>query len=291
MTLRNMEIYLAVADCLSMSEAAKRLSISQPSVSGTVSEIEEQYGVRLFERLGRKLYITAAGERLQEYCRRILSLFSAMEEDMNQIDERIPLRLGATVTTGTCVMPVLIRQFQEQYSGCAHKVSVRSAEQIRQMLLCGDLDAAVVEYLPSCQEFCCIPVANDHLVLVAAAQNNPFAGQSSISRQQLSEVPFILQEEGSGTRALIDDNLGGLTLQAQWLCNSDEAVLHAVEQGLGCALLSRFMVEKGLQDGTLVEITVDDVTFGRTISLVWHKGKYLGDSLKQLIAFCGKLRV
>lgn len=289
MTLRNMEIYLAVADCLSMSEAAKRLSIAQPSVSGTVSEIEEQYGVRLFERLGRKLYITAAGERLQEYCRNILSLFSAMEEDMSCIDEHIPLRLGATTAIGVCFMPTLVQKFQEQYGGCAPKVFVRPAEQIRKMLLCGELDAAVTEHLSNCREFCCIPVVKDRLVLVAAAHNNPFSGQESISRQQLGEVPLILQQEGSSTRTLIDETLEGeVPLQPQWLCDSDEAVLRAVEHGLGCALLSHFLVEDKLQNGSLVEIPIEDLVFSRTISLIWHKGKYLGDSLRQLMELCSQ---
>ena len=75
MTLRNMRIFLAVADFGSMSEAAKQLDIAQPSVSGTIAEIEDQYGIRLFERLGRKLYITQTGKQLEEYSRHILSMF------------------------------------------------------------------------------------------------------------------------------------------------------------------------------------------------------------------------
>ena len=86
MTLRNLRIFLAVADCGSMSEAAKKMHIAQPSVSGTIGEIEEQYGVRLFERLGRRLYITATGMQLREYARHILSMYDAMEQRLKNAD-------------------------------------------------------------------------------------------------------------------------------------------------------------------------------------------------------------
>ncbi len=100
MTLRNLRIFLAVADCGSMSEAAKKMHIAQPSVSGTIGEIEEQYGVRLFERLGRRLYITPTGTQLCEYARHILSMYDAMELRLRNADETDMLRVGATVTVG-----------------------------------------------------------------------------------------------------------------------------------------------------------------------------------------------
>ena len=117
MTLRNMRIFLAVADFGSMSEAAKQLDIAQPSVSGTIAEIEDQYGVRLFERLGRKLYITQTGKQLEEYSRHILSMFDSMEQELKNAKETIALQIGATLTVGTCVMCGLLQEFRKRCPG------------------------------------------------------------------------------------------------------------------------------------------------------------------------------
>ena len=111
MTLRNLRIFLAVADCGSMSEAAKKMHIAQPSVSGTISEIEEQYQVRLFERLGRRLYITPTGEQLCEYARHILSAFDSMEQRLRNADDTDMLRIGATVTVGTCILGDVLKRY------------------------------------------------------------------------------------------------------------------------------------------------------------------------------------
>lgn len=289
MTLRNMRIFLAVADCGSMSEAAKHLCIAQPSVSGTIAEIEEQYGIRLFERLGRRLYITATGKRLEEYARQILSSFDAMELDLRNADETTSLRLGATLTVGSCLMTDLVERFLQQNPPAMPRVFVYNTARIEQMLLRSELDAAVVEGKVESKDLRMRVVMQDPLVLLTSPRHNPFEKKTTIYRQDLAEIPFVMREQGSGTRALFEQKMEGIPICEQWTCNNNAAVLDAAERGFGCAVISRRLAMPRILRGALVEVPVADMTFERSYSLVWHKNKYISDSLQLFLDLCDDL--
>ena len=105
MTIRHLEIFLRVAESESMSTAAKELFISQPTVSGSIAELEKEYNVRLFERLNKRLYITEAGEKLRIYARKMLNLQNEIQRQMSSAEDTTPVRIGATVTIGTSLLP------------------------------------------------------------------------------------------------------------------------------------------------------------------------------------------
>ena len=289
MTLRNMRIFLAVADCESMSEAAKRLCIAQPSVSGTIAEIEEQYGIRLFERLGRRLYITATGKRLEEYARQILSSFDAMEQDLRNADETTSLRLGATLTVGSCLMTDLVERFLQRNPPAMPRVFVYNTARIEQMLLRSELDAAVVEGKVESKDLRMRVVMQDPLVLLTSPRHNPFAKKAIVCRRDLAEIPFVMREAGSGTRALFEQKMQSIPIHEQWTCNNNAAVLDAVERGFGCAVISRRLAMPRILRGALIEVPVADMTFERSYSLVWHKNKYISDSLQLFLDLCDEL--
>ena len=114
MTLRHLEIFLAVAETGSMRKAAEQLYISQPTVSGAIREMEEEYDVLLFERLNQRLFITPEGRQLTIYARELLSLFHEMEYTLRHSSDHAILRIGATLTVGTCVLPEILRQLEEE---------------------------------------------------------------------------------------------------------------------------------------------------------------------------------
>lgn len=114
MTIRHLRIFIMVAESGSMTMAAKLLFISQPSVSQAIREIEENYGVKLFERLSKKLYITESGQLLLEYARHIVKSFDEMEVELKNTGKSIRLRIGATITVGTCMLPPMIQEFEKK---------------------------------------------------------------------------------------------------------------------------------------------------------------------------------
>ena len=110
MTIRHLRIFIAVAETGKMGLAAKQLYIAQPTVSQVISDMEKSYGVKLFERLSKKLYITPQGDRLVAYARHIVSLFDEMERSMRNSSAQVLLRVGATITVGACVLSPIIRR-------------------------------------------------------------------------------------------------------------------------------------------------------------------------------------
>lgn len=286
MTLRNLRIFLAVADCGSMSEAAKKMHIAQPSVSGTIGEIEEQYGVRLFERLGRRLYITPTGTQLREYARHILSMYDAMEQRLKNADETDLLRVGATVTVGTCVIGGALKQYMQETNNPAPQVVVDNTRVIEQMLLKSELDVAIVEGKVSSPDLVTQFMMNDPMALVCAPDKNPFGNRKAVRLADLEEIPFILREKGSGTRDVFESAMPRLNIQ--WVCNNSEAILRGTEMGFGMTVISRRLASERLRSGSLMEIRVTDASLERQFSIVWHKNKYLGTSLQQFIDICAQ---
>lgn len=112
MTIRHLKIFLAVAETGKMSEAAARLYISQPTVSQAIRELEDHYGTRLFERLSKKLYITPAGKELYGGALKAVREFDQLEQNMKEGSLREVLRLGASITVGTCLIPALLKDFE-----------------------------------------------------------------------------------------------------------------------------------------------------------------------------------
>ena len=172
------------------------MHIAQPSVSGTISEIEEQYQVRLFERLGRRLYITPTGEQLCEYARHILSAFDTMEQRLRNADDTDMLRIGATVTVGTCILGDVLKRYIAETGHPAPRVLVDNTQVIEQQLLKSELDAAIVEGSISSPDLVTQCMMNDPLALVCAAHRNPFGERRCVSMAELQRVPFILREKG-----------------------------------------------------------------------------------------------
>ena len=145
MTIRHLRIFIAVAETGKMGLAAKQLYIAQPTVSQVISDMEKSYGVKLFERLSKKLYITPQGERLLSYARHIVSLFDEMERSMRNSSAQVLLRVGATITVGSCVLSPIIRRYEELFPLSQVQVFVDNTRLIEEMLLESQLDVALVE--------------------------------------------------------------------------------------------------------------------------------------------------
>ena len=138
MTFRHLKIFIAVAQTGSMSAAARELYIAQPTVSQVIAEIENEYGIRLFERLSRRLYITREGRQLLDYARHITALFEEMERDLHYASRNRTLRVGATITVGSCVLPALVARFEAENPSDTVEVLVDNTRVIEEKILSGE---------------------------------------------------------------------------------------------------------------------------------------------------------
>lgn len=285
MTLRHFRIFISVCDEGGMTQAAQRLHISQPSISQAVKEMEEHYQVMLFERLGKKLFLTAAGQELLHYARHIISLTAQTEKTLRDFSSAAPIRLGATLSIGESLFIDILSQLkkampeQEIYS-CIHNTAV-----LEHTLLRDELDAALVEGSITSEYLRQIPVWEDELIFIIAPCLLPKAG---ITAEQLPDMPFILREAGSGTRTLFEQVMSQKHIHCRITgsYNDNTSIKQAVAAGLGVSAISRRLVEKELKEGSLATFALPGLTFHRSFRIVCHKNKYMTTGLKTFIQLC-----
>lgn len=285
MTLRHFQIFISVCDEQGMTQAAQKLHISQPSISQAVKELEEHYQVRLFERLGKKLFLTPAGQELLHYARHIISLSAQTEKTLRSFSLAAPIRLGATLSIGESIFIDIITRLKKAMPEQEVYSHVHNTAALEDALLRDELDAALVEGSITSAYLTQIPFLEDELIFIISPALLPPEG---FTREQLTELPFILREKGSGTRNLFEHVMNQHHLQCHVTgsYNNTESIRQAVAAGLGISVISSRLVAKELQEGKLASFTIPGITFRRSFRIVYHKNKYLTAGLKTFIDLC-----
>ena len=234
MTLRHMKIIVAVFQQGSVTKAAESLHMAQPSVSLALRELEDYYGVELFARVGRRLSPTECGRAFYGYALHIVSVFDEMETKMRNWDALGTIRVGATVTIGTYLLPPLIRQYRAEYPQLQLDIKVFRASQVEQMTLNNEIDLGLIEARPESRDLSAIPFLQDTLCAIVP-RGSALAGQPSVTLEELSAFPFLMREPGSSTRTILDAYfaLHNLTVHPAWESVSTQALIKAVVEGLG----------------------------------------------------------
>ncbi len=286
MTLRSLEIFVAVAESGKMSDAANTLHIAQPTISQAISELEKEYGILLFDRLSRKLYITEAGLQLLSYARNILTLSSEMEKQMINLSAVKTILLGATITVGKCVLVDIVKRFEEANPNIKIVVSIENTATIESMLLRSQLDIGFVEGHIRSTELMITPAIPDELVLVCH-RDHTLSTKESVSLLDISCHPFILREVGSGTRELFEEKIRQENIQItpKWTCHGSDSIIEALLANQGITVISRRLVESYVKDGSLCIVPIKNIQIHRNFSIVYHKNKFISNALDSLIQF------
>lgn len=258
-TLHQLRTFRAVADHLSFSAAATNLHLSQPSVSYQVKELEEALGVDLLDRQGKRVRLTEAGEILYDYARRVLNLVDEAAVAIEQLRglERGSLRVGASTTVGIYVVPIALGAFKKRNPALHVSLEIGSRERLQAGVLNGELDVAILSPPVKDPELECLPFMDDELVLVVPAGHR-LAGQDSVTLADFAGELFLMREPASDTRQKVEDaaRRAGVRLQVAMELGSNGAIKHAVEAGLGVAVLSRHAVTLERSSGDLVVVDV-----------------------------------
>ena len=283
MTIRHLEIFVQVYREKSITRAAEKLYMTQPAVSVAIRELEKQYDVALFERLGRRLYVTGAGEALYARAVQMLEEFHGLEQGL---ERKTALRVGSSVTLGNFLLPRVAAEWQMRHPESPLQVTVANGGRLQQMLRDNLLDVAVIEGAVNGAELETRPFRQDRLVLVLP-QEHPLAVLEHITLAQVLEYPLLVREEGSAGRHCLEQVLGRRGLQAdrRWESIDTQALLRAVAQGLGVAFLPRELAE-GVP-GVVIR-TLADEDFCRENVLVWHRHKRLSAELLELMELLEK---
>ena len=185
MSLRHLLIFMTVAEQGSMSAAARALYLSQPTVSQAIRELETHYNGLLFERFGKKLYLTDRGKLLLPQARELVHSFQHLEEMMLNQGQSPTLKLGSTITVGTCLTPDLILELRQAFPDLNVYSYVSNTRDIEKKLLRSELDAAVVEGEIQSSDLVVLPIIDDTLVL-AAGKEHPFYNKEYLTVQELN---------------------------------------------------------------------------------------------------------
>ncbi|MCI5953359.1 MAG: LysR family transcriptional regulator [Lachnospiraceae bacterium] len=283
MTIRHLKVFTAVADMGGMSAAAKKLHVSQPTVSQAIAELEKYYGVKLFERLSQKLYLTKEGELMLSFSRHILDSFNQMEEAMDRAVKKENLRIGCSVTVGTCLINDILDQAGIRMPHLSISVVVANSSDIERAILCNEVDIGIVEGILKSSELLITPVCKDELVIVCGS-SHPLAKEKTVTPDMLAGQNYISRESGSAGRNQLEKLFEeqGLELVRTFCSTNTEAIKNAVIRGRGIAVLSERMIERERAAGDMVVLPVEGVKVTRNINLAIHKNKYLSKSIKMM---------
>ncbi len=284
MTIRHLRIFIEVVDSGKMSTAAARLFISQPTVSQAIRELEQHYGMLLFERLNKKLYITEKGKRLLSYARSVVKQFDDMEEMMLKENYVEKIRIGATMTVGNCILSEVIKNFKQLNPNVEIYSYVGNTRIIEEKLLNSELDIGIVEGMVKSPDLISIPEVDDFLVLVCST-NHPFAKKKVIKIEDLENQKFAMREQGSGTRELFERYMleKGIPIKIGFEGNSIYSIIKTVIENNFLAVLSIRLVEEEIKSGKIYPIINTDSEWDRYFSVVYHKNKVITDEMENLI--------
>ena len=284
MTSRHWQIFAAVADCGTMSEAARKLGITQPSISQAIGDIEKEYGILLFARVNKRLRLTETGREFLPYAKRVLALENEMDEFLRNAAEQARIRIGATVTVGTCLMARFGEELSRRVPGIRTEVKVANTRAIEDDLLSGGLDIGLVEGRISHPDLKVETAIGDGMVFICG-MDHPLCGKSRVTLEEVAAESLILREKGSGTRAQLEEVLRerGLRADVIWECCNTEAILNAVSRGHGVSVISSRLVDDYGHPRHVWAAEIADITFDRSFSLVYHKDKLLNH---EITAFC-----
>jgi len=287
MTLRHLLIFVTVCECHTVTEAARRLYMAQPAVSLAIRELEHHYDVRLFDRIGRRLHLTEPGQQVLGYARHILDSNEELEQQVRNWSSRGNLRIGASITIGSNLLPDMVIRFKEQYKDIQLRATVDQSLVLEQKILRNELDLAMIEGLVHDETILAQDFMDDELVLVSRPGRQGLP-EGKVSLSQIQDLPFILREKGSGTRELFDSVMltHGLLITPIWESISTEAIIRAVSAGIGLSVLPLRLVEEELGQGDLERISLLETEFRRQFRLIHHKDKYLTTAMKAFIQHC-----
>jgi DNA-binding transcriptional LysR family regulator len=276
-TLHQLRIFHAVAQHNSFARAAEALHLSPPTLSLQVKQLAETVGQPLFEQLGKKIFLTAAGRTLAEACVDIEARMERLSEDLAALQgvERGSLKL-AILTTVKYTVPRLLGGFCAAHPGIDVSMVVGNRENLLNRLAHNEDDLTIMGQPPAQMDLVCEDFANNPLVLVAPP-GHPLVGKKRLSPQRLKNEPFILREPGSGTRLTTEKFFAdqGIRLRNRLEVGSNEAIKQTVAGGLGLAVLSATTVVAELALGELVLLDVQGFPLIRRWHVIYPRGKRL----------------
>jgi len=272
-----LKVFQSVARNLSFTKASNELFISQPAITKHIKELESEFEVKLFDRVGNKIALTEAGNILLTYSEQISALHNELKFTLSRLNGKSEgsLRVGASTTIAQYIIPPLLAKFHDRFPGVSLSLTNGNTDFVEHQLLKNEIDIGIVEGKPTNSDLRYSSFINDELLVFTSAQNT--AIPQTISVDEFTKLPLVLRERGSGTLEIIDNKLQEQKISQQQLnvlmyLGSTEAIKSFVKTGEGAGIVSRFAIEQELNSRIFRIIGVENLKFERQLYFISPKG-------------------
>ena len=288
MNIRRLNIFYKTAEYLNMSKVAKEMYISQPSISQCISEIEEEIGAKLFDRIGKKLYLTHEGKIFYDYTRRILNIY---EEGVNIIkDSKVnsgKITVGVSTTIGIYIMPYIIKKFNEKEKDIEISLIIDNKYNIEELILNNKVDIGFMEGKAESSEIILKEIWKDELVFISAIDHE-WKEKKYLTVDDLVNNKFIIREDGSGTRERFEDFLdnNNIKFDSYIELSNLEAIINYVKLNIAVSCVPYISVLSEEKSKLLNVSRLKDCTIKRSLYSAIHRDKYVSKPIKTFIDFC-----
>jgi len=285
-TLKQLQVFICITQEKTITAAAKKLFLSKPAVSMSLSELEKQLGHPLFERKNNRLSINEFGKQLLpladeqiERSKLINNLFIQNEQLNGQ------LLIGASNTLGNHLLPFLLSDFRKRYDQHHQSLLIDNSQVVCEQIKEYELDIGLVEANLFDEQLCAEKWLKDEMVIVCSP-DHPLTTKKYLNIEDLEGQQWILREQGSGTRAFFLNQIGRKLSQYQisLALKSTEAIINSTSAGLGLSCISKVAARHALADKRLQQLTLN-IDMHRDYWLIWHKDRYQSPLLKTFIEF------
>lgn len=283
-TLRQIEVFTEVLKSGSTTQASQLLALSQSAVSAALADLEHQLGVKLFDRIGKRLVLNEHGRLL--YPRAMGLLEQAGDIEQLFTGDNGAVRLAASSTIGNYLLPKMIADYRRDFPDLPLELSVGNSQDVINAVADFRADTGFIEGPCHRSDLISELWLKDELVVFAAPEATIL--REPVTLASLADAPWILRERGSGTREIVDYLLLShlTTFRLAIELGNSEAIKHAVRHNMGISCLSRRVIAEQLAAGTLVEVALPLPALWRTLYRISHRQKPLSRALSRFLAYC-----
>jgi DNA-binding transcriptional LysR family regulator len=296
MDIRRLQAFAKVYDLRSFSKAGEELMLSQPTISAHVLALEEELETQLFDRLGRTVLPTQAGNVLYRYCANIFNQLDHARADILALSKRVAgeLAIGGSTIPAQYIIPKRIATFLRKYPEVRIEVHGGDTAEIIERVLDGTVHIGFVGAPATSHELISRPILEDDLILIGASRFAKTLASSQDWRARLTGLPWVMREPGSGTRQALEQALAQAGMDIRDLrvvlqVRSSVAALECVEAGLGVSVISRMAAASYLERGVVVELPVPELAMRRAFYVIHHGRRYMFPAQRLFLAGCESL--
>ncbi|WP_077531587.1 LysR family transcriptional regulator [Vreelandella utahensis] len=286
-TLRQLEVFLATARNENITRAADELAMSQSAASGALRDLENQFSVQLFDRMGKRLQLNELGRLVRPRVAALLDEAQELEHALARHAEVGHVKVGATLTIGNYMAVPIMARFMSENEGANVSLEIANTRTIGRKVADFELDVGLIEGEIHSPELEVIPWRGDRLT-VFCAPDHPMAGREALTDEDLLAATWILREGGSGTRQTFDRAMHGLLPDLNVLLELQhtEAIKRAVGTGMGVGCLSEVALRDAFERGDLIPLPVPHRDLARSFYFILHRQKYRSAGVDQWLKLC-----